>query len=386
MLKYKHMRLSRKTDYALTIFACISFAAVFACLIHYFSSRVTFADANNDNGTFVVSEEHYVAIYDQGVKLTVKTDAATVREALERANFLLNSTDKVEPSLDTAINMDDFHINIYRSHPVVVIDGAKHLYAMTASYDPKSIAADAGVTIYDGDEISPIINTNFLEAGAATAYQIIRNGGRTVTVEEEIAFSEETINDYNLAPGTSEVRQLGEVGQKTTTYNILYIDNNEVSREVVSDNVTKPPVNRVVAVGVARPQLSDPSANESITWNYLRLQGFTAVQTAGIMGNLQQEHGFLTSDTAGGLGIAQWTGGRRANLLAHSNPYDIYTQLDYLMEELNGGYSGVKAALMNSTTIEDAVRVFQNQFERCGICREANRIGFAYSLYERYAN
>ena len=92
-----------------------------------------------------------------------------------------------------------------------------------------------------------------------------------------------------------------------------------------------------------------------------------------------------TSDTPGGLGIAQWTGGRRNNLLSLPNPYDIHTQLQYLMTELNGGYARAKSAIMSSTSIEAATRAFQNQFERCGICREETRIGYAYDIFDRYA-
>ena len=57
--------------------------------------------------------------------------------------------------------------------------------------------------------------------------------------------------DYNLAPGVSEVRQLGEVGVKRTSYDVLYVDNEEVSRELVSEEVVREPVDRIVAVGVS---------------------------------------------------------------------------------------------------------------------------------------
>ena len=377
------MKLSRKFEQALVILATATSLLVFATLIEL-NQRNTFADSENPD-TYLVSEDHFVTIFDAGNKLTVKTDAKTVADVLNRAGITLNTTDHIEPELGTAIDMDNFHINIYRSYPVVLIDGAKQIYTMTASYDPRTIMEGAGIVVYDGDEIIPYTNNKFLEVGIATAYKIIRNGGRTITIETEIPFKEQNVKDYNLAPGTSEVRQLGELGAKKLTYNVLYVDGEEISRELISEEIIKNPIDRIVATGAPKLQSTSSSENEEITWNYLLSHGFSTVQAAGIMGNLQQEHGFRTSDTAGGLGIAQWTGGRRARLLAKADPYNIYTQLDYLMEELNGGYSKVKAALLSSATIEDATRIFQNQFERCGICRESNRIGYAYSFYERYA-
>ena len=89
----------------------------------------------------------------------------------------MNDGDKVEPTLNTEINMDNFFINIYRARPVIVKDGTTEKYLMTASYDYKTIMSDAGITIYDGDEINYLPNTNFLESGVANVYEIKRNGG-----------------------------------------------------------------------------------------------------------------------------------------------------------------------------------------------------------------
>jgi len=126
-----------------------------------------------------------------------------------------------------------------------------------------------------------------------------------------------------------------------------------------------------------------PVSNKDIIWNRLITEGFSAEQTAGIMGNLQQEHNFNTSLEPGGLGIAQWTNNRMDNLLAKNNPYDINTQLDFLMEELNGGYSNVKQLILQSDLYGSTIN-FQNHFERCGICMESNRLQYARSILDIY--
>ena len=130
--------------------------------------------------------EHFVTIYDDGATLTVKTAAATVGEVLERAKITLDSADRVEPALDTALTGDNFYINIYRAHPAIMIDGQIRQYVMTASYDPKQVARDAGFTVYDGDEVTQEPNASFLEAGVAAVYRLTRNGGRTITVETSL--------------------------------------------------------------------------------------------------------------------------------------------------------------------------------------------------------
>ncbi len=353
--------------------------------IFKFATSNTFA---NDGANLAPSgKDHYVTIYDQGKKLTIKTDAVTVGEALSRAKIEVSKTDIIEPSTTTLINDGSFHINIYRSRPVIISDGATKKRLETASYDPITIARDAGFSVYDGDEVDMVANTNFLEAGISTAYEIKRNGGRTVTEEIALPFEEEIVKDYSLPVGENVTEQIGEDGLRVVKYKVDFVDGQEVNRTQISDEVVKEPVKRIVREGARGTKTGSTSAgeNEAISWKFLKAQGFSDIQTAGIMGNLMQEHHFQTSDTAGGLGIAQWTGGRRNNLLALPNPYDIHTQLHYLMTELNGGYSRAKAAIMSSSSIEEATRAFQNQFERCGICREETRIGYAYDIYDRYA-
>ncbi|MBR3264071.1 G5 domain-containing protein [Candidatus Saccharibacteria bacterium] len=369
---------------SLIISGVVISALVFATIFKYVTKN-TFA--GNELALPATGDIHYVTIYDQGKKLTVKTNAVTVGEALSRAHFEVSETDIVEPSLTTLINDGNFHINIYRSRPVIISDGSVKKRVETASYDPITIAREAGFSVYDGDEVNMVANTNFLEAGISTTYEIRRNGGRTVTEEIALPFEEEIVKDYTLPVGENVTEQIGEEGLRVVKYKVDFVDGIEASRELLSDDIVKEPVRRIVREGARGTTSSTTSAgeNETIAWDFLKSQGFSDVQTAGIMGNLMQEHRFQTTDTAGGLGIAQWTGGRRNNLLSLPNPYDIYTQLQYLMTELNSGYTAAKNSIMSSTSIESATRAFQNQFERCGICREELRINYSYDIYGRYA-
>ena len=378
------MRLPKNhVKVSLIISGAVLSAFIFGTIAYHVTSN-TFAD--DDPTSSAVLDYHFVTIYDQGKKLTVKTNAVTVAEALARANIELSSTDIVEPSRTTLINDGNFHINIYRARPVIISDGTVKKRIETASYDPATIASDAGFSIYDGDEIVMVENTNFMEAGISTAYKIIRNGGETLTEEIRIPFEEEIVRDINLPIGQNVTEQIGEEGLQVKKYKISFVDGVEVKRELVSDEVVREPVKRIVREGAKGVANNSTSAgeNEQISWEFLKSNGFSDVQTAGIMGNLMQEHRFNTTDAAGGLGIAQWTGGRRNNLLARENPYSIYTQLQFLMDELNTGYVSAKNSILASTSIESATRAFQNQFERCGICREETRIGYAYDIYNRY--
>ncbi len=129
----------------------------------------------------------------------------------------------------------------------------------------------------------------------------------------------------------------------------------------------------------------EPPNNETRIWNFLIGQGFTREQTAGIMGNLQQEHKFQTSDERpNGLGIAQWIGGRANNLEAKGDYLNLDVQLNFLMEELNGVEHIASSAIRNSVGVEGATIAFQNKFERCGVCMESQRIQYAYDILARH--
>ena len=242
------MRLDKSIDKLLFVLVTLILVLIFGTL-YTVGRQKTYADA--DGEIVLETGEYFVNIYDGADKLVVKSGAITVKEVLERVGVILGEADTVEPSLDSVIDNDNYFINIYRARPVILRDGAVEKYVMASSYDAKTIAKRNGFTIYDGDEVNLVRNTNFLEAGMVEVYEIVRNGGRMVTVEEEIAFSEEIVKDYNLAPGEKEVRQLGEVGLKVLNYDVFYEDGVEVKRELTNEEIRREPVTRIVAVGAS---------------------------------------------------------------------------------------------------------------------------------------
>lgn len=241
------MKLDKSIDKALAILVSVILMLVFGTF-YTIERRKTYADGEDAEA---LASEYFVNIYDGSNHLTVKSTIATVEEVLNRAGITLSKADIVEPSLDSKIDSDNYFINIYRARPIILKDGMTEKYVMSASYDAKTIAKTAGLTVYDGDEINLVKNTNFLEAGVVETYEITRNGGRIVTVEEEIPFGEETIKDYNLAPGAKEVRQLGEVGTKALSYEVFYENGTEVKRELIKEEVKRKPVTKITAVGAS---------------------------------------------------------------------------------------------------------------------------------------
>ena len=336
------MKLTRKIDKILDCIMAASVVVVIGVVVGM-SDRATFAEGEQALATESVEGARYVSFYDGSDKLTVKTEAHTVREAIERADIVLNTGDTVEPGLDTEINADDYHINIHRARPVIVRDGLTEKYVMTASYDYNSIVMEAGLTIYDGDEVKTVANTNFLESGVNTTYEIVRNGGRTLTVDEEIPFAEQTEKDVNLAGGTTEVKQLGEVGVKRVTYNVQYINNEEVSRELVGEEIVREPVDRIVAVGAKKS--IPPEWGSCADWALAA--GVSEADLAAALDLIYHESGCRVdaANASGAYGIPQALPGSKMAAMGADWATNPVTQIKWMIGYVNGRYGGWSQAL-----------------------------------------
>ncbi|MBQ3325873.1 G5 domain-containing protein [Candidatus Saccharibacteria bacterium] len=340
------MRLPKNhTRVSLFIFGIVVVAAVFATLLNAVTSK-TFA--TDDNSEHRLIEPHFVTIHDSGKKLTVKTDAVTVIEALTRAGYSISDTDIIEPERNTIINVDNFRINIYRSRPVMVIDGKIKKYLMTASYDPETIAESAGFTIYDGDDISIAGNEHFLETGISTTYKITRGGGEGMTVEESIPFTERTEEDASLEPGESKIIQEGENGRKVLHYAIQFQDGVEVSRELVSEEIVKLPVEKITKVGSKKAAAATIPPEWETCAGYARAAGVSEADLSDALTLIYHESGCRTGATnqySGAYGIPQALPGNKMAEAGSDWETNPVTQIRWMANYVNKRYGGWSQAL-----------------------------------------
>lgn len=376
-----------------------------------------------------------ITIHDRGIEKIILSQALTIGDAIKEAGLTVDENDVVEPAITEKLVSSNYQVNIYRANPVIIVDGNIRQKIMTPYQTAEQIAKAAGVTLYLEDKMT-IGKTDNMADGVGLQLNIIRaipfsfmlygktiiartqaktigemlsekgivlsnndrvlpnqntpiinnlsvrvwrEGKQTITIDEAVAFDTEKIESVDQSVGYLKVSSAGVTGLRSVTYEIAIEDGQEVSRTEIASVIITPAIKQTVIIGI-KGQYSTPSENENITWDYLISKGFSKIQTAGIMGNLMQEHHFNTTDSDGGYGLIQWTGGRRAELLQQPYPENIYTQLDFLMHELNTGYAYVRNNIMASDSLENAVTIFQNQYERCGICRESMRIEFAQNI------
>jgi len=141
-------------------------------------------------------------------------------------------------------------------------------------------------------------------------------------------------------------------------------------------------------------------ANDQPAFDYFLGRGLSAVQAAGVVGNLDQESGVdPTSVQSGGpgRGIAQWSVGGRWDHESGDNAtayaaqkgeplLSLALQLDFVWYELTTFPSYGLSALQNATTISEATVAFQDDFEGCGICDQSQRIAYAQNVFAAFGS
>lgn len=343
--------------------ALLVFLGVFlsACLM--FRQPAVYADDNDDIIRNTNQSDYFVTIYDNGATLTIKTaGGVTVGEILEKSEIKLAETDIVEPGLDQVID-SDYSINIYRARPALVIDGVNRRYLMTASYDPKQIAIDSGLAVYDGDEVKQEFNSNFLEAGAVSTYRIVRSGGRTLTIEEALPYEVEVRYDFNRPKGERVLEQPGEEGRRVSVYEVEFENNIEVSRTLVDEKVLIEPVPEIVVEGA---KVSIPPEREQCA-NWAREAGVSENDLEVALDLIYRESGCRVdakNASSGAYGIPQSLPGNKMAQFGDDWETNPVTQIRWMISYVNNRYGGWQAAL---------------DFWWCtGVCRGVNKRGYWY--------
>jgi len=114
--------------------------------------------------------------------------------------------------------------------------------------------------------------------------------------------------------------------------------------------------------------------NIQVAFQFFVANGYTPVQSAGIVGNLWYESGGVNPTKqegggGGGYGIAQFTGPTLTSMRAwvtakNEDPNSLQGQLDYLLYALNNSNSSAGSAVKATTSIPDATETFMRQYER----------------------
>ena len=248
-----------------------------------------------------------VTMHDKGVTTVFLADAKKVGDVLKSQGVVLDSRDRVEPSIDEELVAAEYRFNIYRAQPVVVIDGPVRIKTLSAFQSSRQIATDVGITTYDEDLMSVRPLDDVVADGAGLQLTIIRatpfvldlygsktqvrtqattvaamlqeknivlgesgrvslpldapitagmdirvwrEGKQTVSVEQEIPVSTELVYDADRPIGYRAVQTKGLVGLRSVTYQLEIKDGAEISRIEIANIVTRNPTAQIEVIGI----------------------------------------------------------------------------------------------------------------------------------------
>lgn len=277
----------------------LALALIIAGSFLFFGKNIRSAGATSEFGKLIT-------VHDLGESRSFLSEANTVEDALLGAGYSLDDRDAVEPARSETLVASEYKVNIYRARPVTIVDGLSRKRVMTPYQTVERIASDADLEIHPEDRAELTQSDDLLSAGAglqlsidrATEFafelygketvartqattvgdmlkdkgielgdkdrvspdastaiesglrvRVWREGVQTITVDEEVDFEVEKIQDADRPIGFREVRTPGVKGERTVTYQVTIENGQEVSRKEIASVTTKPSSKQVEVVG-----------------------------------------------------------------------------------------------------------------------------------------
>ena len=345
------------------------------------------------------AEGRIISIYDRGTERVIVTKAHTLRQALESAHVdVAIGHDVVEPGLDTELVAAKYNVNIYRARPVTVVDGPLRQKVTTAEQTSEGIAKAAGITLYKEDNVTIDAAHDLLRDGAGvvmaidratpvtlTLYgaktevrtqmgtvgellqekgivvgkedtlsvptstpivagmsiELWRDGKQTATVDEEVDFSVEKIQDANREVGYREVQATGVKGKRSVTYEIEMKNGQEVGRTEIASVVVEEPKTQVEVVGAKAPTPANPTEAQALGKQMMLDAGYAESEWSCLYNLWMRESGWRTTAgnaSSGAYGIPQSL--PASKMAAYGSDYltNPRTQISWGLSYIKGRY------------------------------------------------
>ena len=248
-----------------------------------------------------------ITLYDRGLTRVFLTNEKTLGAALKDQHIELDARDTVEPSVNEELIASNYHVNIYRVRPVVVVDGATRIKTLSPYQTVDQIAKSVGVTIYNEDITTLTPTTDIVSDGAGLQLTITRatpltlelygkvteirtqakrvgdmlkekkitlgvmghtsvplsapitqgmyvrvwrEGEQTISVDQAIPVTTKIVYDGDRPIGYRVIQTPGVAGIESITYQLNIQAGVEISRVQIASITTRDPTNQVEVIGL----------------------------------------------------------------------------------------------------------------------------------------
>lgn len=189
--------------------------------------------------------KYEITINDNGIVTQAFVYSKTVEDALKEAGIKVSEYDEL--SLDRKANLKTVKsIDIIRAKAVnLAVNGeAKTVYTTRSTVN--EVLSDEGIELDDTNYL--VVPGETLITEGLNIAIIPRNYEEVVEVAA-IPFETVKKANYNMESGITRTSREGVDGEKSLTYRVLKHNGEIVSKELVGEEVTKEPVNKVIEYG-----------------------------------------------------------------------------------------------------------------------------------------
>lgn len=210
-------------------------------------------------GTIKINRGYNVTVSYHGE--TFKTVGyKNVANVIEQEKLEVSDKDTVNVSLESKLS-DGMKIII--ENPITVkikVDG-EVIKEETFSADVETILSRCGVELGEDDIVKPERGTVIKNNKTITVSRVTY---KEVTKTEVEPFGTTYKDNSSMYKGATHVKSKGVNGEKEVVYKVKYVEGEKTSEEVVSETVTKKPVNQVVVRGTKKPQPGYKAASVTV--------------------------------------------------------------------------------------------------------------------------
>lgn len=192
-----------------------------------------------------ITSQREIEIQDGAKLIPHHTAAPTVGQALIDVGLSLYASDTVEPSLSSWLGEVE-HIKIERATPLTIRHDGRQFDARTSRQDVAEVLAEQGVGLIGRDTVSPQLGR---QLDSVKQISIVRSKTTYELVESALPFSSQLLPLDTLEIDQRSLVSAGSPGSLGQLTRIETIGTEIISRTLMGEWISQPPVDEVVGYG-----------------------------------------------------------------------------------------------------------------------------------------
>lgn len=195
---------------------------------------------------YAYADEFTITIADASkTPVQIETTDTVVGKILSKQGIVLNRGDELNYALSDRVSDEDV-IRIYRASTVTLTYMGETKEYTTVKTKVADMLTELGIVVDSEDTVTPTLSAPVREGLEVT---VVLRDHHNVTVQEEVAYETQEIENPEMAPGDSKVIQKGVNGVIEYEYDIAYEDGKEISRNLVRETILANPVAEIIERG-----------------------------------------------------------------------------------------------------------------------------------------